>query len=157
MALDAAGSHTPSRPCTDHQDQSYCPVAQFIAQLVSLLSQSDSIEPQIIRHVKEILSQELNPILYPCVFEQIKAHTDQALSGAGYVNLSDSPLQGGNPLSLVEHIVYVMRNILHHGGWTKSIVTAANSGHITTAGVTTPYATALNGINIEPIIMQLCR
>ena len=54
------------------QDQ-YCPVTLFISRLLSLLisERGEPLDPTVVRHLKELMAYELNPSLYPTLFEQV--------------------------------------------------------------------------------------
>ncbi|KAF6025159.1 Nf1 [Bugula neritina] len=54
-------------------DTQYCPVTEFISHLLKLLvCNNDKFGPQIQTHVKDLVANELNPAIYPILFEQIK-------------------------------------------------------------------------------------
>uniref|UniRef100_A0A915KNP1 Neurofibromin n=1 Tax=Romanomermis culicivorax TaxID=13658 RepID=A0A915KNP1_ROMCU len=116
----------------------YCPATRFLNQLISLLFlQSERMDVSVIRHIKEILSHELNPSLYSALFEQIKAFTDNYFDSNGQVVLSSSNTE------FLEHVVYIMKNIL--------IGVCPDKPNVKD---TRPTITI---VCIEPIVITLCR
>ncbi|XP_012944812.1 neurofibromin, partial [Aplysia californica] len=88
-------------------DTQYCPVTQFLGNLLKLLIfQNERFGAQIQKHVKELVGHELNPALYPILFDQIKVCVDKYFDAAGQV--MDSPQ---NTL-LIENVIFIMKNIL---------------------------------------------
>lgn len=72
-----------------------------------LVCNNDKFGPKIQKHVKELLGHELNPQLYPILFEQIRTIVDKFFDPVtGQVIITDLNTQ------FVEHIVFVLRNIL---------------------------------------------
>ncbi|XP_063836459.1 neurofibromin-like [Ostrinia nubilalis] len=60
------------------QEVQYCPVTQFIGQLLRLLlCSNERFGHQIQTHVKELVGHEMSPALYPTLFDQIKAIIDK--------------------------------------------------------------------------------
>lgn len=76
------------------------PVLRFLSQLLGLLFiQSEKLEAPIIRHIKEVLSHELNPTLYSCLFEQIRINTDKFFDANGHVSRNKFIFSKGNFLN----------------------------------------------------------
>ncbi|KAK7488237.1 hypothetical protein BaRGS_00020544 [Batillaria attramentaria] len=88
-------------------DSQYCPVTQFIGNLLKLLVfQNEKFGAQIQKHVKELVGHELNPALYPSLFDQIKVCVDKFFDATGQVIVQDQ-----NTL-LIENVIFIMKNIL---------------------------------------------
>uniref|UniRef100_A0A5S6QDW1 Ras-GAP domain-containing protein n=1 Tax=Trichuris muris TaxID=70415 RepID=A0A5S6QDW1_TRIMR len=84
-----------------------CSVANFLNQLLSLLLiPSQKLEASIVRHVKELCSYELHLSLIGHFFEQIHSVTSRFSGDSEQVNVSPQNTD------FVEHVVYVMKNIL---------------------------------------------
>ena len=68
---------------------------RFISNLLKLLvCQNEKFGAQIQKHVKELVGHELNPALYPILFDQIKVCVDKYFDISGQVcllkiNISD--------------------------------------------------------------------
>ncbi|KAJ2943372.1 hypothetical protein O0L34_g12181 [Tuta absoluta] len=89
------------------QEVQYCPVTQFIGQLLRLLLVSvERWGAQIQTHVKEMVGREMSPALYPILFDQIKAIIDKFFDQHQQVMLTDINTQ------FVEHTIYIMKSIL---------------------------------------------
>ncbi|PAA61927.1 hypothetical protein BOX15_Mlig026750g1, partial [Macrostomum lignano] len=133
-ALAAAGLNPKLYPMGDNQ---YCPVTQFIGNMLKLLvCQNEKFGAQIQRHVKELLGQQLNPFVYPLLFEQLKIYIDKCFnSQGGHVLVSDS-----NTL-FMENAIYILKSILEdpRGGQAES-----RSEH-------------LAGSSLESIILNIIR
>ena len=57
-----------------NQDLQYCPVTQFCRYMLNLLvCNNEKFGPKIQKHVKELLGHELNPALYPILFDSIRS------------------------------------------------------------------------------------
>ena len=55
-----------------------CDVNRFISDLLKLLvCQNEKLGAQMQNHMKELVGQELNPALYPTLFDQIKVCVDK--------------------------------------------------------------------------------
>jgi neurofibromin 1 len=68
------------------QDIQYCPVTQFLGQLLRLLvCPNEKFGAQIQKHVKELVGHEMSPALYPILFEQIKVIVEKFFDGSGQV------------------------------------------------------------------------
>lgn len=68
------------------QEVTYCPVTQFIGFLLRLLvCQNERFGPQIQKHVKELVGQEMSPHLYPLLFDQIRGIVDKFFDQQGQV------------------------------------------------------------------------
>ncbi|XP_021368387.1 neurofibromin-like isoform X2 [Mizuhopecten yessoensis] len=88
-------------------DTQYCPVTQFISNLLKLLiCQNEKFGAQIQKHVKDLVGHELNPALYPILFDQIKICVDKFFDPSGQVIVTDLNTQ------FIENVIFIMRNIL---------------------------------------------
>lgn len=85
-------------------------VYRFIGQLLRLLvCSNEKFGPQIQKHVKELVGQEMSPQLYPLLFDQIRGIVDKFFDQQGQVRpviVSDINTQ------FIEHIIYIMKSIL---------------------------------------------
>ncbi|XP_045770385.1 neurofibromin [Maniola jurtina] len=89
------------------QEVQYCPVTQFIGQLLRLLlCSNERFGAQIQTHVKELVGNEMSPALYPILFDQIKAIVDKFFDQQQQVMLTDLNTQ------FVEHTIFIMKSIL---------------------------------------------
>ncbi|XP_046387119.1 neurofibromin isoform X3 [Ischnura elegans] len=89
------------------QDVQYCPVTQFVGQLLRLLvCNNEKFGAQIQKHVKELVGHEMSPALYPILFDQIKAIVEKFFDQQGQVIVSDINTQ------FIEHIIFIMKNVL---------------------------------------------
>ncbi|KAB7494213.1 Neurofibromin [Armadillidium nasatum] len=71
------------------QDNQYCPVTQFLGNLLKLLmSVNDRFGAQMQKHVKELVGHEMSPLLYPIFFEQVKLVIDKFFDQQGQVRAS---------------------------------------------------------------------
>ena len=62
-------------------------VARFLGNLLKLLVfQNERFGAQIQKYVKELVGHELNPALYPILFDQIKVCVDKYFDSAGQVS-----------------------------------------------------------------------
>lgn len=88
----------------------YCPVTEFIAHLLKLLvCNNDKFGPQIQKHVKEIVANELNPAIYPILFEQIKLDVDKFFEDVnGQVIVNEINTQ------YIENIIFIMKMIMEN-------------------------------------------
>ncbi|XP_062578923.1 neurofibromin-like isoform X10 [Saccostrea cucullata] len=88
-------------------DTQYCPVTQFISNMLKLLvCQNEKFGAQIQKHVKELVGHELNPALYPILFDQIKVSVDKFFDPSGQVMVTDLNTQ------FTENVIFIMKNIL---------------------------------------------
>ncbi|XP_044015830.1 neurofibromin isoform X2 [Aphidius gifuensis] len=91
---------------TNHENL-YCPVTQFIFNLLRLLiCNNEKFGPQIQKNVKELVGQEMSPALYPILFDQIKSIVEKFFDQQGQVILLDVNTQ------FIEHTIYIMKNVL---------------------------------------------
>ncbi|KAF5397894.1 hypothetical protein PHET_08853, partial [Paragonimus heterotremus] len=91
------------------QDHQFSPVAQYIGNLLLLIScQHEKFGHQIQKHVKEAIGNELNPLIYPILFDQLRAHVDACFSGQGQQQVVVTET---NTL-FVENVIFIMRSIL---------------------------------------------
>ncbi|XP_013143458.1 PREDICTED: neurofibromin isoform X1 [Papilio polytes] len=89
------------------QEVQYCPVTQFIGQLLRLLlCSNERFGQQIQTHVKGLVGHEMSPALYPILFDQIKAIIDKFFDQQQQVMLTDINTQ------FVEHTIFIMKSIL---------------------------------------------
>ncbi|XP_011426816.1 neurofibromin isoform X4 [Magallana gigas] len=88
-------------------DTQYCPVTQFISNMLKLLvCQNEKFGAQIQKHVKELVGHELNPALYPILFDQIKVCVDKFFDPSGQVIVTELNTQ------FIENVIFIMKNIL---------------------------------------------
>ncbi|KAK3767382.1 hypothetical protein RRG08_049749 [Elysia crispata] len=105
--LTMDGSRKSSLMTSCANEMQYCPVTQFLGNLLKLLVfQNERFGAQIQKHVKELVGHELNPALHPILFDQIKVCVDKYFDAAGQV--IDTPQ---NTL-LIENVIFIMKNIL---------------------------------------------
>lgn len=95
----------------NYSQESAQPVTMFIHHLLRLLVvQNERFGTQIQKHVKELLSHELSPTLYPILFDQIKSIVDGFFDSEPpnkqHVNESDTNTQ------FINHIMYILRCVL---------------------------------------------
>lgn len=94
-------------PVSATTDLHYCPITQFIADLLKLLTcQNEKFGHQVQRHIQDLLGHELNPLCYPILFEQIKIIIDKFFDSAGLVCVNET-----NTL-FVENVIFIMRCVL---------------------------------------------
>ncbi|XP_026322570.1 neurofibromin [Hyposmocoma kahamanoa] len=106
------------------QEVQYCPVTQFIGQLLRLLlCSNERFGQQIQTHVKELVGNEMSPALYPILFDQIKAIIDKFFDQQQQVMLTDINTQ------FVEHTIFIMKSILDN---KKSV---SPSEHLSTTSI----------------------
>ncbi|CAH8516650.1 unnamed protein product [Schistosoma bovis] len=99
-----------------NQDNQFSPVAQFIGNLLLLIScQHEKFGHQIQKHVKESIGNELNPLIYPILFNQLRNHVDACFSGQGQQQVVVTET---NTL-FIENVIFIMRSILDKR--TKSV------------------------------------
>lgn len=89
------------------QEVSYCPVTQFIGLLLRLLvCNNEKFGPQIQKHVKELVGQEMSAQLYPILFDQIRSIVEKFFDSQGQVIVTEINTQ------FIEHTIYIMKSIL---------------------------------------------
>uniref|UniRef100_A0A336KLD7 CSON013094 protein n=1 Tax=Culicoides sonorensis TaxID=179676 RepID=A0A336KLD7_CULSO len=89
------------------QEVQYCPVTQFIGQLLRLLvCNNEKFGPQIQKYVKELIGEEMSSQLYPILFDQIRAIVEKFFDQQGQVVVTDINTQ------FIEHTIYIMKSIL---------------------------------------------
>jgi neurofibromin 1 len=92
---------------TTNTDLHYCPVTQFIGDLLKLLTwQNDKIGMQLQRHIQTLLGHELSTSCYPILFDQIKILVDKSFDLTGQVIISDQNT------SFIENIIFIMKKVL---------------------------------------------
>lgn len=91
------------------QDMQYCPVTQFVSQLLRLLvCANEKFGAQIQKHVKELVGHEMAPALYPILFDQIKVIVEKFFDQQGQVIVTEINTQ------FIEHIIFIMKNVLEN-------------------------------------------
>lgn len=89
------------------QEVQYCPVTQFVFNLLRLLiCNNERLGMQIQKHVKELVSHEMSSALYPILFDQIKSIVDKFFDQQGQVIVTDVNTQ------FIEHTIFIMKNVL---------------------------------------------
>ena len=89
------------------QDIQYCPVTQFLGQLLKLLvCSNEKFGTQIQKYVKELVGHEISPSLYPILFDQIKVIVEKFFDTSGQVIVNETNTQ------FIEHIIFIMKNVL---------------------------------------------
>ncbi|XP_063696355.1 neurofibromin isoform X3 [Culicoides brevitarsis] len=89
------------------QEVQYCPVTQFIGQLLRLLvCNNEKFGPQIQKYVKELIGEEMSAQLYPILFDQIRSIVEKFFDQQGQVVVTDINTQ------FIEHTIYIMKSIL---------------------------------------------
>ncbi|XP_069683037.1 neurofibromin isoform X4 [Periplaneta americana] len=107
LGLLPVPSLEPRKLANSSQDVQYCPVTQFVGQLLRLLvCNNEKFGAQIQKHVKELVGHEMSPALYPILFDQIKAIVEKFFDQQGQVIVSDINTQ------FIEHIIFIMKNVL---------------------------------------------
>ncbi|XP_046596266.1 neurofibromin isoform X2 [Neodiprion lecontei] len=90
-----------------NQEVQYCPVTQFVFNLLRLLiCNNEKFGAQIQKHVKELVGHEMSPALYPILFDQIKSIVEKFFDQQGQVVVSDLNTQ------FIEHTIFIMKNVL---------------------------------------------
>lgn len=89
------------------QEVQYCPVTQFVFNLLRLLiCNNEKFGAQIQKHVKELVGHEMSPALYPILFDQIKSIVEKFFDQQGQVIVMDVNTQ------FIEHTIFIMKNVL---------------------------------------------
>ncbi|XP_057319291.1 neurofibromin [Microplitis mediator] len=89
------------------QEVQYCPVTQFVFNLLRLLiCNNEKFGAQIQKHVKELVGQEMSAALYPILFDQIKSIVEKFFDQQGQVIVLDVNTQ------FIEHTIFIMKNVL---------------------------------------------
>ncbi|KER30811.1 hypothetical protein T265_02851 [Opisthorchis viverrini] len=97
------------QPPSCNQEHHFSPVAQYIGNLLLLIScQHEKFGHKIQKHVKEAIGNELNPLIYPILFSQLRAHVDACFSGQGQQQVVVTET---NTL-FIENVIFIMRSIL---------------------------------------------
>ena len=87
----------------------YCPVTQFVGQLLRLLvCHNEKFGTQIQKHVKELVAHEMSPTLYPILFDQIKTIVDKFFDPQQQVSVSETSTQ------FIIHIIFIMKSVLEN-------------------------------------------
>ena len=104
-------------------DLHYCPVTQFIGDLLKLLTcQNDKFGFQVQRHVQDLLGHELSTHCYPILFEQIKLIVDRFFDLSGQVCVTEQ-----NTL-FIENVIHIMKSVLEIKSSDVSSVSGGNGG-----------------------------
>ncbi|XP_035904253.1 neurofibromin isoform X6 [Anopheles stephensi] len=107
------------------QEVQYCPVTQFIGQLLRLLvCNNEKFGPQIQKHVKELVGQEMSSQLYPILFDQIRSIVEKFFDQQGQVVVTDINTQ------FIEHTIYIMKSVLDGRQSKDQNDQPANSEHL---------------------------
>lgn len=94
---------------TGQDSLQYCPVTQFVGQLLKfLVCQNEKFGTQIQKHVKELVAHEVSPTLYPILFDQIKIIVEKFFDPQGQVLLTETNTQ------FIIHIIFVMKSVLEN-------------------------------------------
>ncbi|XP_055698235.1 neurofibromin isoform X3 [Phlebotomus papatasi] len=106
----ASASSTKEEQPEKHQKKEevvFCPVTQFIGQLLRLLvCNNEKFGQQIQKHVKELIGQQMSAQLYPILFDQIRSIVEKFFDQQGQVIVTDINTQ------FIEHSIYIMKSIL---------------------------------------------
>ncbi|KAL3318539.1 hypothetical protein Ciccas_002794 [Cichlidogyrus casuarinus] len=95
-----------------NRDNQYSPVGQFVGNLLILLTcQHEKFGHHIQKHVKEAIGHELNPLIYPILFDQLRSHVDSCFSGQGQQQVVVTETH----TLFIENVIFIMRNILAKG------------------------------------------
>lgn len=106
-ATNANTTFLDRKPPYNYNQDSAQPVIMFIHQILRLLViQNERFGTQIQKHVKELLSHELSPVLYPILFDQIRLVVDGFFDPQLHVNESETNTQ------FINHIMYILRCVL---------------------------------------------
>ncbi|XP_077535309.1 neurofibromin 1 isoform X3 [Haemaphysalis longicornis] len=94
---------------TPGQDIQFCPVTQFVGQLLRLLvCHNEKFGTQIQKHVKDLVAHEMSPTLYPILFDQIKAIVEKFFDPQGQVTVIDTNTQ------FIEHVIFIMKSVFEN-------------------------------------------
>ncbi|RWS09353.1 neurofibromin-like protein, partial [Dinothrombium tinctorium] len=95
---------------TSGQDSlQYCPVTQFVGQILRLLvCHNEKFGTQIQKHVKELVAHEMSPTLYPILFDQIKAIVDKFFDPQYQVCVLEPNTQ------FIVHIIFILKSVLEN-------------------------------------------
>ena len=89
------------------QDMQYCPVTQYLGQLLRLLvCPNEKFGTSIQKHVKELVGHDMSPLLYPILFDEIKRIVEKFFDQNGQVIVNDTNTQ------FIDHIIFIMKNVL---------------------------------------------
>lgn len=108
MTLTDSVSNTTSTNGSTIIGLHYCPVTQFLADLLKLLTcTNERFGYQIQSHIKDLLGHELNHYCFSILFEQIKLIVEKFFDSNGQVIISEQ-----NTL-FTENIIFIMKSILN--------------------------------------------
>ena len=103
------GNSSNVEPVSATTDLHYCPVTQFIGDLLKLLiCQNEKFGYQVQRHVQDLLGHELNTLCYPILFDQIKLIVDKFFDSSGQVCVTEQ-----NTL-FIENVIFIMKCVLEN-------------------------------------------
>ncbi len=93
---------------TANTELHYCPVTQFIGDLLKLLTcPNEKYGLQLQRHIQLMLGNELNTSCYPILFDQIKILVDKSFDGpSGQVLVTESNT------TFIENIIFIVKYVL---------------------------------------------
>ncbi|XP_015607506.1 neurofibromin isoform X2 [Cephus cinctus] len=107
MKKGSAKQDSPACLANPSQEVQYCPVTQFVFNLLRLLiCNNEKFGAQIQKHVKELVGHEMSPALYPILFDQIKSIVEKFFDQQGQVIVLDLNTQ------FIEHTIFIMKNVL---------------------------------------------
>lgn len=102
-------SNTVEPPVSATNDLHYCPITQFIGDLLKLLTcQNEKFGCQVQRHIQDLLGHELSTLCYPILFEQIKLIVDRFFDNSGQVIVNEQ-----NTL-FIENVIFIMKSVLEN-------------------------------------------
>lgn len=123
-------------PVSGGNELHYCPVTQFIGDLLKLLTcQNEKFGIQVQRHIQDLLGHELNTQCYPILFEQIKLIIDRFFDLSGQVIVNDQ-----NTL-FIENVIFIM----------KSVFESKNNNE------TTSGENRLSTVSVESLMINIVR
>jgi neurofibromin 1 len=96
-------------PVSTNNDLHYCPITQFISELLKMLTcQNEKFGCQVQRHIQDLLGNELSTLCYPILFEQIKLIIDKFFDNSGQVCVNEQ-----NTL-FIENVIFIMKSVLEN-------------------------------------------
>ena len=125
-------------PVSGGNELHYCPVTQFIGDLLKLLTcQNEKFGIQVQRHIQDLLGHELNTQCYPILFDQIKLIVDRFFDISGQVIVNDQ-----NTL-FIENVIFIM----------KCVFESKNNNETTTTSGENP----LSSVSVESLMINIVR
>ncbi|XP_074600003.1 neurofibromin 1 isoform X2 [Brevipalpus obovatus] len=87
----------------------YCPVTQFVGDVLKLLvCNNEKFGTQIQKHVKELVAHEMSPALYPILFDQIKIIVEKFFDPQYQVTVNETSTQ------FIVHIIFILKSVLEN-------------------------------------------